>query len=210
MKVAFFVLLAANIVAIMLFQITDEPMKWREVPQAEASKKELKNKSQIPKPPDASLLCLEWRNILSSDTNRALQALQKLKLADKATLRKEDNHAGYWNYIPPSKSLTEAQKKVNELKMMGVKEVFILQENTSWRYAISLGVFSTAEAAAKYHAQLQEKGVRSAVSGPRMRENSDSMAYLKNIDIDAANRLTDIIMMEFPESRFKIVDCQRP
>ena len=69
---------------------------------------------------------------------------------------------GFWVYIPPLANRRAAEKKVSELKSLGVTEYFIVQESGPNNLAISLGLFSTSEAAESYLANLRDKGVRSA------------------------------------------------
>jgi len=224
MKAFFFVLLAANIVALVLFQPANgrggEPAKGHEPYQAEKikliSEAELNSrKSSAPEPeknpqPEQVAVqqqCLEWGAVAAVDAERAKAALQKLQVWDKATTRKLEKTSGFWVYVPPRKTLAEAQKKVEELKSLGVQDSFILQDNSSWRFAISLGVFSSSEAAAKYLAQLREKGVRSAVSGPRNRETEGLVYAFKDLDPALAAEVAKL-KQGFPGSDVKTVDCR--
>lgn len=224
MRMFFFILLAANAIALVLFQTagghSGEPAKGHESYQAEKikliSEAELKSrKSSAPEPdknsqPEQSAVppqCLEWGGVAAADAERAKAALQKLQAWDKATTRKLEKTSGFWVYMPPRKSLAEAQKKVEELKSLGVQDSFILQDNGNWRYAISLGVFSSNEAAAKYLAQLREKGVRSAVTGPRTRETEGLVYALKDIAPSLAAEVAKL-KSAFPGSDIKKVDCR--
>lgn len=222
MKTIFFVLLAVNVVVLALFQLGGmrggEPMKGHEPLQSEkvklVSEVEM-NARQPPEPEktapppvaDAPPQCLEWGTIAENDLGRAKLALQRVKLWEKASIQKIEKATGYWVFVPPRKSLADAQKKVEELKHLGVTEMFILQDGTQWRYAISLGVFSTDEAAAKYLAQLKEKGVRSAEAGPRNRKTDASVFNLKNLDAAMADDVARL-RQEFPGSGIKTVDCR--
>lgn len=73
----------------------------------------------------------------------------------------------YWVFIPPLPSKQDADRKAGELKALRVPEFFIVQDAGPNRYAISLGIFSSKEAAAERLAELREKGVRSAKVGAR-------------------------------------------
>lgn len=221
MRMTFFVLLALNLAMLALFQPTGtrggEPMKGHEpfqpekvklVSEAEMEARKTPEPEKTALPPAATALqCLEWGAIAGGDMSRAKLALQKLKLWEKAGVRKQEKAAGYWVYMPPSKSLADAQKKMEELKRLSITEIFVLQENTPWRYAISLGVFSTEEAAVKYLAQLREKGVRSAQTGPRNRETDASVFTLKNLE-PALARDAAKLRQAFPGSEVKAVNCR--
>ncbi len=224
MKALFFILLAANLIALVLFQTAGgrggEPAKGHEPYLAEniklVSEAELAGEAPTPQPdkspatepPVVQAQCQEWGPIAEADAERAKSALQKLQAWDKATPRKLEKSSGFWVYMPPRKTLGEAQKKVEELKSLGVQDSFILQENGSWRYAVSLGVFSSSEAAAKYLAQLREKGVRSAVSGPRTRETANMLYLFKGLDPPLAAEVAKL-KQGFPGSDIKDVDCRQ-
>ena len=99
------------------------------------------------------------------------EALEKL-LAEKLpsfrmAQEKRPGNASFWIHIPPLKNKREAENKVAELKKFGVKEYFIVQESGPNNLAISLGVFSTREAATAALEALRGKGVRSARVGER-------------------------------------------
>lgn len=66
--------------------------------------------------------------------------------------------------LPTQNDRVGANNKVAELRALGVTDYFILQDppNPELRWAISLGVFKSEEAARAYIAQLSQKGVRSA------------------------------------------------
>lgn len=220
MRIIFFILLVLNLALLTLFQFpgtrAGEPMKGHEPLQAEKikllSEAEIKaRKAPVPATTAAATKvtsqCLEWGAIAPDDMNRAKLALKKLKLWEKASVHKAEKASGYWVYLPPRKSLAEAQKKMEELKRLGIEETFILKENTQWRNAISLGVFSTEEAAAKYLTQVKGKGVNSAVAGPRIRETDASMLTFNNLEAGMAESVAKL-KPEFPGSEIKTVDCR--
>ena len=73
----------------------------------------------------------------------------------------------YWVFIPPLKNKAEAEHKAAELKQIKVPEFFIVQDPPALRFAISLGIFSSRDAAEERLAELRAKGVRSAKVGER-------------------------------------------
>ena len=75
--------------------------------------------------------------------------------------------AGVWVMVPPQGSKAEAERKVAELKELGVKDLLIVQEAGSNQYAISLGVFSSEKGGQDRLAELKAKGVKSARLMPR-------------------------------------------
>ena len=68
----------------------------------------------------------------------------------------------YWVHLPPAKSRRDAEDSVAELKRLGVREFFIMQENGPNDLAISLGLFSSRESATSTLEKLRAQGVRQA------------------------------------------------
>ena len=118
-------------------------------------------------PTTVASVCLEWGAMLGGDVARAAQALEPLGLGAKLTLRRQDDAAGFWVYIPALANRQAATQKVGELKRLGIDEYFVVPDDTKWRNAISLGVFKTEEAAKVRLEALRAKGVKSAISGAR-------------------------------------------
>ncbi len=163
----------------------------------------------MPSIPAKPELCLEWGLFSGDDLRRAEQALETLKLGSKLVQYKTVKPDGYWVYITPRRTLQEAQKKEEELKNLGVPESFIIRENSKWQYAISLGIFATEEAALKFLAQLRDKGVKSAVSGPRNQATDVASFQIKDTSETITAAVTKL-KLDFPGSELKAVECRKP
>jgi len=111
--------------------------------------------------------CLEWGSFSPADEQRAEQALQSLALGDRLSQRRLDEAASWWVYLPPQGSKSNTDKKLGELKRLGVDDYSPIQDEGKWRYAISLGVFSSQDAANKRLEALRTKGVRTALAALR-------------------------------------------
>jgi hypothetical protein len=111
--------------------------------------------------------CLEWGNLSPADEKRTEQALQSFALGDRLSQRRQDETASWWVFLPPQGSKANVDKKLGELKRLGVDDFFPIQDEGKWRFAISLGVFSSQDAATKRLETLHAKGVRTAQSAPR-------------------------------------------
>jgi hypothetical protein len=118
-------------------------------------------------PPPATV-CLEWGAFSPADVRGVLDALAKVLPEAKVAQRGVVDEGGqYWVFMPPQPSRQVALQKVGELRRLGVEEMFIIQDDSKYRYAISLGVFRTQEAARNYLEKLRGQGVRTAQVGPR-------------------------------------------
>jgi hypothetical protein len=120
-----------------------------------------------PPPPPKILACMEWGSFAPTDVARVEEALAPLALGAKLRQRIVEESAGFWVFIPPLSNRRSVNQKAGELKRLGVEEYFIVQEDVKYRFAISLGIFKSEEAAKNRLEQLRKKGVRSAQVGPR-------------------------------------------
>jgi len=124
--------------------------------------------STTPAPPEpAPLACLEWGSFSPADAVRAEQRLEPLALGARLAQFRGEETAGWWVFIPPQPNRGAAQKKAAELKKLGVDEYFVVQEEGRQRWALSLGVFRSEEAARVRLERLRAKGVKSAQFGQR-------------------------------------------
>lgn len=152
--------------------------------------------------------CLEWGEFSGSDLARATQVLATLKLGDQLSTRNVEYASGYWVYIPPLANKTAVNKKIAEIKALGVEDYFVMRESPKWNNAISLGIFKTEEAAKKYLALMKKKGVRSAILGERKHKLKFTVFILKQADAELSQRMA-ALQKEFVSSELKPVPCNK-
>lgn len=136
--------------------------------------------------------CLEWGSFSLADAPRAEKALEPLGLGSRLGQRRTEEAAGWWVFIPPQGSRQAAMKKAAELKSLAVGDYFIVQEEGEFRWAVSLGVFRSEEAAQARLAALLDQGVRSAQVGPRETVVPKVWLQIKGVDAALESRLKDI------------------
>lgn len=112
-------------------------------------------------------ICHEWGAFSVAEATRAEQVLEPLALGARLSQRRSEEKAGWWVFIPPQANRPAALKKTAELKSLGIEDYFVLQDEGSMRWSVSLGVFSSEEAAKTRLEALRAKGVRSAQTGER-------------------------------------------
>jgi hypothetical protein len=162
--------------------------------------KELKSLASVkPKPaapaggaaPATGGACIEWGGFAVAEAPKAEQVLAPLALGARLSQRRSEETAGWWVFIPPQGNRAAALKKTAELKALGVEEFFILQDEGKMRWAVSLGVFSSEEAARKHLEALRVKGVRSAQSGERDTQVAKIWFQLRGADPAQQARLRE-------------------
>lgn len=189
MRTTFFVLLLANVLFFAyswfradLFPGESQLLQQQINPQAIVI-------VSSPKPAGAesererNVACLEWGAFVTDEADRAEQALTSLASGLKPT-RRVDEAAAWWVFMAPQGSRAAAAGKAGELKRLGITEYFIVQDDPKYRYAISLGIFRTRDAAVSHLEQLRTQGVRTAQVGRR--DGKDSKLWLEVRDVPKA------------------------
>jgi len=154
----------------------------------------------------APTACIEWGIFAGPAIARADTALARLELPPEKVERTVTDAGGYWVYVPPLKTKPETDRKVGELKALGVADFFIVQDTGQWRNAISLGIFRTEEAAQGYLARLKERGVRSAVAERRDNFLKQTAFLVREPDEALVARLATL-QQDFPGSELKATQC---
>lgn len=138
--------------------------------------------------------CVEWGSFTVADAPRAEKALEPLALGPRLAQRRTEETAGWWVFIPPQGNRPAAQKKAAELKSLGVDDYFIVQEDSPQRWAVSLGVFRSEEAAEARLAALRGRGVRSVQIGPRETRVPKVWLQVKGVDGALEAKLKEIVL----------------
>ena len=144
--------------------------------------------------PPTSYACTEVGNFLLADGRRFEAQVAALNLGDRQSRR---NVAGqdissYMVYIPPQGSKEGAERKAGELKQLGVKNYFIINEGSAQRWGISLGVFKSETSAQSQLASLNKQGVHSARVAPRYSASKQFAYQFRDLDAATRARLAEI------------------
>ena len=154
----------------------------------------------------SAAVCLEWGEFSGADLARASAALAALNLDNKLAQRQVEYNSGYWVYIPPAKTRAAVDKKIVEIKALGVEDYFIVQEPEKWHNAISLGVFKTGEAAHKFLDSLKAKGMTTAVVGERQSNLKFTVFILRSPDVAVAAKVA-ALQQKFAGSELQSSAC---
>jgi hypothetical protein len=108
--------------------------------------------------------CIEIGSFTASEARRFETQLASLPLLGKATRLEVAEPSSHMVLIPPQNDKAGADKKVAELRSLGVTDYYVLQDppNPELRWGVSLGIFKSEEAARAYLTQMSQRGVRSA------------------------------------------------
>ena len=138
------------------------------------------------------------------DGARAQGSFAAMNLGSRLSSRNVDEFSRFAVSLPPQKDKRAADTLVANLKKAGVKDVSALSDN-----AISLGVFSSDEAAQKVVAELKTKAqtlVKDVQVTPRNSQTKETLFTLREPDTNMVARLT-LMQREFEGSSLRAVAC---
>jgi hypothetical protein len=143
--------------------------------------------------------CTEIGNFTLAEAGRFEVQLATLALGERQSRHNviSTDVANYMVYIPPQSGKEGADRKAAELQRMGIQNYFIMSDNATLRWGISLGVFKSETAAQNLLASLIKRGVRSARIAPRMASNKLLAFRLRGLNQQAKSDL-DAIKAQFP------------
>jgi len=145
--------------------------------------------------------CVEFTGAAPADLPQVREAFAAMQLGDRLVERKVEEITRHWVFIPPARDRRAAEQAALALRRLGVGELSIRTDN-----AISLGVFSTEEAARRFLAQVEAKGAKGAEVGPFAREVKDSVFLVREPDSELVARLA-LLQREHPVSTLRAVAC---
>jgi hypothetical protein len=108
-------------------------------------------------------------------------------------IRPVEGATSYWVHIPPLASKPAAEKKAGELRGLGIKDFYIVQDDGPTHNAISLGLFKSEAAATEFLQGLSKQGVKSARIETRSTAPQSARAIVKGPAEALGTRLTELL-----------------
>lgn len=187
MRALVFLLVLGNLVffayARGYFGQPDNPDAVRMTQQLQADKVVVVARGEAPpvvaaQPPapagEVAEACLQWEGLGEREADQLAEAAQALPTAGPLERQAGSvNRTRYWVRIGELANRALAERKAAEATRMGVREHDVVADGAQW--ALSMGLFSTREAAEAHLAGLRKKGIRSAT----IAEKTDSQARLR-------------------------------
>jgi hypothetical protein len=191
----------------MTNQLNADKLKLIPAAQAESiSAKPSPNEAVVAEAPKTEVLaCVEIGNFDAEEAERFKERLAALSLGDRISQRSIREVLSHMVFIPPQGDKEGAEKKAGELRQLGVNDFYIVQDNSSMRWAISLGVFKVEEKARAQLVYLNRKGVRSARIGPYSMAATMVAFQLNGLD---TNLKADVDKIKADFSRQEMRSCE--
>ena len=147
--------------------------------------------------------CIDF-SIKPADAARAQAAFAEMQLGSRLSMRNVEEFTRFGVSIAAQTDKRAADTLLANLKKAGVKDISVLPDKT-----ISLGVFSSEDAAKRYLAELESKAgalLKGAAITPRNPQSRETVFTVKEPDINLIARLT-VMQRDFDASALKAVTC---
>jgi len=219
MRLVLWLLILANVLLLAYFNllkpvavnllITETPLNPEKIKLLKPEEIEALPKRVIETAPTAQVpeyACYDWGTFSRAKLASARSFLNRFTLDVTVNQQTAEEATRYWVYIPSLRNAAAAQAKVEELRALGVEEMYVVQDQQS-RNAISLGVFKDEQLATKLLEDLKSKGVVSAVKGVRNQEQGRASLYIRNMSSELVPEI-EKLQPDYPGSELKQVTCQ--
>lgn len=104
--------------------------------------------------------CVELGDFAPEVAARVQERLDALGPAARYTLVDAEGVGWYMVFVPPLKTRADAERTAEDLRARGVRDLMVIEDNSSLRNAISLGQFKDQDLALKHQADLERRGVK--------------------------------------------------
>ncbi|RJG15438.1 SPOR domain-containing protein [Massilia cavernae] len=156
-------------------------------------------------PAPVALLCTEIGNFNAQEARRFDGRIAALRLGQRPERENiaSTEMTSFMVHIPPQASREAADRRAEELKNLGVSNYYVIPDNTPMKWAISLGVFKSENAAKTLLAALARQGVADArISGRPAQVNRVAYRF-RGID-EATRARIERIAANFPEQQARV------
>ncbi len=213
MRIVVLFLIAANL---LLFGVWhggwvdwpgEEREPWRLAQQVAPQNIRLLPSNANPGEPGKNASCVEFGGFAGEDLRRAETMLAELKLGPRLSQRQVQEILGYMVYLPPFRTRTEADRALAGLRDSGVRDFFLIQDNTPQRLAISLGVYKTAEGAKTRSQALAQLGVKNVQIAARNSANMRTWFQVRDPS-DEDKTALEALGKRFENQDLTLATCQ--
>lgn len=150
----------------------------------------------------AGATCVEVGDFTIENAGRVRQRLEALAIGDRLSIRSVETPGWFMVYVPPFKTRAEVDRRADELRKAGVKELLVIGDNSPMRNGIALGSFKDQDLANRHAADLDRRGIK----GVRVAEKPSSVQVtrfqVRSVDASLADALRSV-QKEFNAARFQ-------
>jgi len=146
--------------------------------------------------------CVEIGDFTIESAGKVRQRLEALSIGDRLTVRSVEAPGWFMVYVPPFKTRAEVDKRADELRKAGVKELLVILDNTPMRFGIALGSFKDQELANRHAADLDRRGIKGVKVADKPASVPVTRFQLRAVDAPVAETLR-AVQKEFNAAHFQ-------
>lgn len=153
-------------------------------------------------------VCAEWGPFSDAERARALADLDAQSLGKLLSQKRVENALNFWVYVAPFPNRAAAERQLATFRASGVSDVSVVELGPQ-RFALSLGIFRSEDAANAHAADLAQRGIAAAKAGPRQQMLSLTALVIRDPPARTITRLKEL-QPGYPGTEIRIGTCDRP
>jgi hypothetical protein len=154
-------------------------------------------------PLDATVSCMEIGEFVGdAQLARLRDKLAELKLTDRASEQSRERPGWFLVYLPPEKTLADAEQRLEQLRAQGLRDLFVLRDESPLRFGIAVGSFRDRDLARKQVALLERRGVKGARVGESPTAVRSTRVLIRGAEVAAIRQLQEA-QKDFPQQKLQ-------
>jgi cell division protein FtsN len=146
--------------------------------------------------------CVEMGDFTIENAGRVRQRLESLSLGERLSVRSVEAPGWFMVYVPPFKTRAEVDRRADDLRKAGVKELLVIGDNSPMRFGIALGSFKDQDLASRLAADLERRGIKGVRVADKPTSVQVTRFQLRSVDATVADTLR-AVQKEFNAARFQ-------
>ena len=161
-----------------------------EAPAASTVQGSAQSQAGTPAPTSADV-CVQWGPFSDADRAKAQAELDPLKLGHQLSQHQVTMTDAWWVSLGPLPTRAAADRRVAELRAQSIDDLSVV-DSGGGKFAVSLGIFRTQNAAAARVQALTARGIAGAVAAPGARPITQTMLVVRNPSSGVAAKLEEL------------------
>ena len=154
----------------------------------------------------AEEICVEWRGLPDAEFEHGKDALRSLAGEQPLSFIESPLMKMYQVVFPPLPSRKAVLAKLGEIKALGIKDAFTINEEPL-RNGISLGVYDSEELARRRLRELETRGLTGLNVEGKPKQGTGYYFVIKSEQSEVLKQL-DKLRQTYPSTTLSRVDCQ--
>lgn len=149
--------------------------------------------------------CLELGPFSTLEVDAVRQRLRERSLDELSFAAEVPLTNGWWVFVPPRNSHTDAIKRAKELDRLGIRGFHVFEDGPN-KHAISLGVFKSEAAAQSFLGEVNAKGFKGARMDRQQQRMVQHLFYVRSAVPEVVARVTEV-KAQFDTAELRQVAC---